>query len=268
MEEAILIPGSRLIAQDDGFVIYERRFSSDDPLRATDLSPSPDWIEICISLRRPDPDMPVCPRARAEAGLTYFHHHLIVSIDPQLLQRLAEADRAKLCPTVAELLERSDDERSALNIDGAALKPIVDQILEPPDVGGMALFYQAKLREILSFICFERKPIDERIDRAVAFLHQHLDNPNASKSLAQAICLSPRQTQRLFRVVLGRSPSEYLAEIRLQKAASLLASGRATVSESAIEVGYVSLSHFSKAFRAKFGLSPSEFKAARQRRAG
>lgn len=47
--------------------------------------------------------------------------------------------------------------------------------------------------------------------------------------------------------------------LRVKKAAELLKSGRFNVSEASLEVGYNSLSHFSKAFTEVMGCRPSEF---------
>jgi AraC-like DNA-binding protein len=53
--------------------------------------------------------------------------------------------------------------------------------------------------------------------------------------------------------------SRYLGNLRLERAAELLRSGRLNVTEAATAVGYSSLSHFSKAFAEMFGVSPCVF---------
>ena len=61
---------------------------------------------------------------------------------------------------------------------------------------------------------------------------------------------------------MGCSPSEYLTELRLRRAATLLVSTNLSVSEIALEVGYLSLSHFSRVFRERFGKTPRAFRNA------
>jgi len=61
---------------------------------------------------------------------------------------------------------------------------------------------------------------------------------------------------------MGCSPSEYLTELRMRRAATLLVSTNMSVSEIALEVGYLSLSHFSRMFRERFGKTPRAFRAA------
>ncbi len=58
--------------------------------------------------------------------------------------------------------------------------------------------------------------------------------------------------------------SLWLRRQRIERAAALIASGRCNVSEAAVEVGYRSLSHFSRAFFEEKGVSPSKWLEARR----
>ena len=64
--------------------------------------------------------------------------------------------------------------------------------------------------------------------------------------------------KRSFKAYFGKTVYEYVREQRLEKAFSLLAGGRCNVSQTAFAVGYTNISHFSQAFREKFGLSPKK----------
>lgn len=55
---------------------------------------------------------------------------------------------------------------------------------------------------------------------------------------------------------MGVTIPQYLRQLRLDRAAELLRSGRFNVTEAALEVGYSSLSHFSQAFHEQFGCCP------------
>jgi AraC-like DNA-binding protein len=62
--------------------------------------------------------------------------------------------------------------------------------------------------------------------------------------------------KRTFKIYFGKTVYEYIREQRLEKAFSLLAGGQSNVSQSAFAVGYTNISHFSQAFRERFGISP------------
>ena len=59
------------------------------------------------------------------------------------------------------------------------------------------------------------------------------------------------------------SQPQYLRNIRMERAAELLRTGRYNVTEAAIEVGYSSLSHFSKAFCETIGCCPVLYPVAK-----
>jgi AraC-like DNA-binding protein len=56
---------------------------------------------------------------------------------------------------------------------------------------------------------------------------------------------------------------QYVRQIRIERAAELLLEGRHNVTEAAMEVGYSSLSHFSKAFCTTIGCCPALFPTAK-----
>jgi AraC-like DNA-binding protein len=77
--------------------------------------------------------------------------------------------------------------------------------------------------------------------------------------LSQRVNLSTRHLGRLFRKRTGRTFRQYLREVRLKRAAELLASGQDIKSVAAL-VGYSSRTHFASDFRRRFGCTPAEHK--------
>ncbi|HEX6227279.1 MAG TPA: helix-turn-helix domain-containing protein, partial [Chryseolinea sp.] len=61
---------------------------------------------------------------------------------------------------------------------------------------------------------------------------------------------------------LGYSVNDYIISVRLKKAKHLLLNTEKTISEIASEVGFSSSTYFSTSFKAKFNLSPREFKTS------
>lgn len=75
--------------------------------------------------------------------------------------------------------------------------------------------------------------------------------------LAKNCGVSPRQLERFFLRELGRSPRDWLAEVRLTEAMSCLKKGF-TVKETSFNLGYKQVSHFSREFKRFHSLSPIE----------
>lgn len=78
--------------------------------------------------------------------------------------------------------------------------------------------------------------------------------------LAKLCNLSVTHFRRLFKRTMGRSPSEYLLEVRMRMARSLLKSTNISVSEVALSIGCGSISSFNRHFRQNCGSSPREYR--------
>jgi AraC-like DNA-binding protein len=98
---------------------------------------------------------------------------------------------------------------------------------------------------------------DEPLSRTCAWLAFHFAEAVRLPQVATEIagCCSGHLA-RLFRDELGLSFSDYLIELRLQKAAQLLQKSGSTIREIASRVGYADASRFSMHFRRRFGLTP------------
>lgn len=258
--------GSRLLCEAREFLVFERRFYSDDPLRAQEFGREHGWVEFVLSLRPPDPEHLTCPRT-LRSDVRYLHHHLVVRIAPDYLRALLTPDSERVMGTLQPFVrgESPAPQNLYLMAHHPLLAGVVESLLVPPPVGSLRLFYEAKVRELVAYLCFEEPEVipvqdDTRLREALTYLQMHLSDPNVLRKALAKTPLSQRHCQRLFRVALGCSPSEYLTELRMRKALQLLANTDYTISEIALEVGYLSLSHFSNVFRQRFGVSPRAFR--------
>jgi AraC family transcriptional regulator len=103
-----------------------------------------------------------------------------------------------------------------------------------------------------------------RVERAMRYIEEHLAQPMALAEVARASHLSPFHFHRTFRAVVGEPVGRYITRRRLETAALRLAYEPHTpVTNIALEVGYSSISNFSKAFRAQFGCAPSALRSAK-----
>ena len=97
--------------------------------------------------------------------------------------------------------------------------------------------------------------------KAMEIVEEHMgDAAFRVDALAAELGLSRRQLQRKLRDTSNISPSEFIRDMRLERAAQLLESDVGTVSEIAYKVGFSKPSHFSELFRKKFGKSPTEYR--------
>lgn len=101
------------------------------------------------------------------------------------------------------------------------------------------------------------------VGAAVGHIAGHLAEPLTVATLAAQVSLSASAFSRVFRQTTGRSPYRYVKESRLDRARGLLDERRLGVSAVAGAVGYASVSHFIKEFRARFGCTPGEYAGMR-----
>lgn len=101
---------------------------------------------------------------------------------------------------------------------------------------------------------------DARVDRAVAYLRDHLQEPVTLTELADHVGLSRYHFLRLFRDRTGQTPFAHLTGIRVEEAQRLLRHGRASSTEIAALCGFASPSAFSATFRRHTGVTPSAYR--------
>src|SRR5207247_1564525 len=151
-----------------------------------------------------------------------------------------------------------------------------DEPLADPPVAKAAqiLWYQAKALELMAhflfapknpeFFCMRQKRVArERVERVKQVLARDLANPPALEMIGQEVGCSPFYLSRIFSREVGLTIPQYLRKLRMERAAELLRTGRYNVTEAATEVGYSSLSHFSKAFCETIGCCPVLYPAAK-----
>ncbi len=109
----------------------------------------------------------------------------------------------------------------------------------------------------------ERQRIDDDdlLARAVLFVEKHIADPRYGvEQLSQDMCMSRMNLYRHLTRLSGLSPSAFIRDIRLKKAAATLRQHpNCSIVQLSREVGFATPSYFSRQFREKFGCLPSEY---------
>ena len=113
------------------------------------------------------------------------------------------------------------------------------------------------------FFCTRQQRLaQERVEQVTFLLKQNLAAPPSLEELGRKIGCSHFYLSRIFSAQTGQTITQYLRQLRMEKAAGLLKSREYNVTEVALEVGYNSLSHFSAAFQETFGCCPGLYPLA------
>jgi LacI family transcriptional regulator, galactose operon repressor len=101
---------------------------------------------------------------------------------------------------------------------------------------------------------------DEMLAQAVAMIRDRAGDPIDVSDILQAVPMSRRSLERHFRARLGRSPSQEIRRVQMDRAKFLLAETDQTLRAIAGSCGYGEFRNFATAFRREVGLSPSQFR--------
>jgi len=193
-----------------------------------------------------------------EMSFDFLRRHLsefITSLHPLVREVVAgQSEKSTVAPT-ARLTSRQQQLLASLR-DAPVLA-----LAQP-------VWYQAKALEVAAELFFvapgekelfcqrQQRLSAERVEKVFSLLQKNLAEPPALEEIGRVVGCSPFHLSRTFSAATGRTIPQYIRQLRMERAAELLKSGKFNVTEAALEVGYSSLSHFSQAFHETFGCCP------------
>lgn len=101
------------------------------------------------------------------------------------------------------------------------------------------------------------------MERAAEYMKQNFDRALSLESLADQYFLNPTYFSRMFRQYMGVTFTDYLIELRMERAKELLGQGKYKVYEVSSKVGYMSDKYFCRVFKQYTGQSPTEYSRSR-----
>ncbi len=101
---------------------------------------------------------------------------------------------------------------------------------------------------------------DEEIIQAQLWLHENFSQQIKLSELAEDFDMSMRTFNRRFKTATGKTPLNYLQELRISNARDLLKNSNLSITEIAQGVGYQDMAHFSGLFKKIMQVTPSEFR--------
>ena len=198
------------------------------------------------------------------------HRFITVEFAPTFLKQHFQKRIADLHPLVRALVngEATASLISAPDRLVLMLRQLVESLRNCPVFRpAQEMWFQSKALEIAAHLFFQpaggellctrtQRLARERVEKAKHILREQMQNPPSLEELARTVSCSPFYLSRQFAQEGGLTMQQYLRQVRMERAAELLRTGKCNVTEAALEVGYNSLSHFSSAFHETFGCCP------------
>lgn len=118
---------------------------------------------------------------------------------------------------------------------------------------------QSESTPITGSYAFESANKKYVVEQILNYFEDHYNEKISLDQIAENMYLSPFYISKIFKSETGDTPIRHLINIRLEKAKELLAGGSPdSVQEVAAMVGYDDAYHFSKLFKKRFGITPSQ----------
>ena len=97
------------------------------------------------------------------------------------------------------------------------------------------------------------------VEQIISYFEEHYSEKISLDQIAENMYLSPFYISKIFKSETGATPIRHLIDIRLENAMELLENGwQGSIQEVAAKVGYDDAYHFSKLFKKRYGISPSQ----------
>lgn len=175
-------------------------------------------------------------------------------------QRIALAERVPHALVTHDALVLDRDRLTAASPAGA-----FDMMLQWLNIGYDQALADAVLDTLdhdqSKFRSFQ-KPLQPKVSRPlreiIKLMEANLEEPLSPGHLSQAVGLSVRQVQRLFKDQLDTTPQKYYFQLRITEARRLIQNSNASIFDVSIACGFVSCTHFSRSYSAFFGHPPSK----------
>ncbi len=108
----------------------------------------------------------------------------------------------------------------------------------------------------------DRNTDQSRLQPAFAYIEENIGAVIKISDLERVLNLSKEHIIRLFKAEAGKTPAEYIIDLKLKRAMKQLKGENASITDISVGLGFSSPSHFSKVFKARLGMTPGEYKKA------
>ena len=98
-----------------------------------------------------------------------------------------------------------------------------------------------------------------RLRQVIDYIDAHLERNLKLRELAEITQLSPNYFTKLFKQSTGLTPHQYVIQQRVERVKRLLLSGKLSIAEIAIAVGFSHQSHLNRHFKRQVGTTPKAF---------
>jgi len=125
---------------------------------------------------------------------------------------------------------------------------------------GLVIYILSTIISIKKNENFEGKLIEQTIQRACLTIRESIDQNINIQKLAFDLNIDYSLFRKMFKVYTGISPGQYHLSLRIRQAKDLLINTDLSIKEISYRLGFESIYYFSRIFKSKTGINPTEYK--------
>ncbi|MEG0775213.1 response regulator [Clostridium sp.] len=138
---------------------------------------------------------------------------------------------------------------------------LFEEMLLIQEMEELKLWCKKTIENISTEINYHRhNKIGEIIKAAKEYIEANYYKAITLEDISREVNVSSQYFSRLFKAEMKENFIDYLTSIRIEKAKNLLASGTFTIKEICYKIGYSDPNYFSRIFKKRVGISPTEYK--------
>lgn len=156
-------------------------------------------------------------------------------------------------------------------------RPWLKKLLCRKDFENHSTFVPKNMEDIIDdwMVCFQnvkkllykyRLMEDRQIGRIAVWIMEHSDVKVTLESVAAGVYMNPSYVSHIFKKTSGFCLSDYIAEVKTDRAKVLLRDEDMKTADVAAALGYSSVEYFSRVFRKKTGVTPAAWQKDRMQR--
>ena len=100
---------------------------------------------------------------------------------------------------------------------------------------------------------------DDLLNEIIAYINDELCKQLTIEEICTKFSISRSSLQTLFNNNIGTAPKRYISELKLHKSKILIKENKYTISEISSMLGFASIHYFSRSFKQRFGITPSDY---------
>ena len=107
---------------------------------------------------------------------------------------------------------------------------------------------------------FEGRLVEDLVTTARVYMWEHVNDEADLQEFAKRHRVSYSYFRKMFKLYTGIAPHQYYLDLKIMRAKELIITSNKSIKEVTYELGFDSIHYFSRLFKQKAGLSPSEFR--------